>query len=401
MKARSLRAMNVLWAIMMATALASTPAVQPMCVMYLTGQHNVVPELSLVSDVTHVELAFISTSLFNKPEPSSTWPLFTTVDTVRSQFAPGTVVMVAIGGWGDTASFCEAARNDSSRKRFARNIATMIDDTGADGIDIDWEYPGGNGEDYKTIPNSERAWEIDAYPKLLSEIRAAIGPSKLISAAVPGLPRDMMAFTHETVPVINKYVDFFNIMTYDLLNRRDNVTKHHTGIQLSLEAIDAYISRGVPPHKANLGFAFYTKWVKTDPDGGCDVNPVGCRTQLLEDPVTGADMGRTGGFSWHDKVPEDVALSLRKALANGTYDAEGGGYYYWDRDEDRWWTFDTPEAIKLKFPAVVEKRWLGGVFAWGLGEDAPQFRHLKALVEGFGGFVRRKRAEQVEVRSEL
>ncbi|KAI2479838.1 Chitinase 18-4 [Pyrenophora tritici-repentis] len=117
----------------MATALAVTAAAQPMCVMYLTGQHNVVPELSLVSSVTHVELAFMSTSLFNEPEPSTTWPLFTTVDTVRSQFAPGTVVMVAIGGWGDTASFCEAAKDDSSRKRFARNIAAMINDTGADG----------------------------------------------------------------------------------------------------------------------------------------------------------------------------------------------------------------------------------------------------------------------------
>ncbi|KAG9378262.1 Glycoside hydrolase family 18 protein [Pyrenophora tritici-repentis] len=344
----------------------------------------------------------MSTSLFNEPEPSTTWPLFTTVDTVRSQFAPGTVVMVAIGGWGDTASFCEAAKDDSSRKRFARNIAAMINDTGADGVDIDWEYPGGNGEDYKKVPNSERAWEIAAYPKLLEEIRAAIGPSKLISAAVPGLPRDMMAFTHETVPIINKYVNFFNIMTYDLLNRRDNVTKHHTGIQLSLEAIDAYISRGVPSYKANLGFAFYTKWAKTAPDGGgCDINPVGCRTDLLEDPVTGADMGKTGGFSWHDKVPEDVVPSFHKALANGTYDAEGGGYYYWDKDESRWWTFDTPEAIKLKFPAIVEKRGLGGVFAWGLGEDASQFRHLEALTGGFESFKLRKERAKEEERSEL
>ena len=203
----------------------------------------------------------------------------------------------------------------------------------------------GNGEDYKQVPNAEKAWEIEAYPKLLEEIRTAIGPSKLISAAVPGLPRDMMAFTNETVPLINKYIDFFNIMTYDLLNRRDNVTKHHTGVKLSLEAIDTYISRGVPPSKANLGFAFYTKWVNTAPNGGCDIEPVGCKTELLENPETGADMGKAGGFSWHDKVPEDVETSFRKALAKGTYDAKGGGYYYWDKDENRWWTFDTPEAV--------------------------------------------------------
>jgi len=259
----------------------------------------------------------------------------------------------------------------------------------------------GNGEDYKQVPNADKAWEIDAYPKLLEEIRAAIGPSKLISAAVPGLPRDMMAFTTETVPIINKYVNFFNIMTYDLLNRRDNVTKHHTGIVLSLEAIDTYISRGVPPSKANLGFAFYTKWVKTAPDGGCDVEPIGCKTELMEDPKTGADMGKAGGFSWHDEVPEDVQTSFRKALAKGTYDTEGGGYYYWDKDENRWWTFDTPEAILLKFPAIVESRKLGGVFAWGLGEDAPNFKHLRALTEGFSDLSQSGKLAQQEYRSEL
>ena len=103
----------------------------------------------------------------------------------------------------------------------------------------------GNGEDYKQISNAEKAWEIEAYPKLLAEIRSALGPAKLMSAAVPGLRRDMLAFTNDTVPNISASLDFFNIMTYDLMNRRDNVTKHHTGINLSLYAIDAYLENGV------------------------------------------------------------------------------------------------------------------------------------------------------------
>ena len=62
----------------------------------------------------------------------------------------------------------------------------------------------------------------------------------------------MLAFTHDTIPKIIESVDFLNIMTYDLMNRRDNVTKHHTGVQNSLEAINAYLERGVPAEKANL-----------------------------------------------------------------------------------------------------------------------------------------------------
>jgi GH18 family chitinase len=217
----------------------------------------------------------------------------------------------------------------------------------------------------------------------LSEIREALGPEKLISAAVPGLTRDMMAFTKGTIPSISASLDFFNIMTYDMMNRRDNITKHHTGIQLSLESINAYLENGVPAEKANLGFAFYVKCFRTDPKGGCDQNPVGCKTPLMEDPETGADLGQTSGFSWHDNVPSELVDSFKKALEGGTYDSEGGGHYYWDAEENLWWTWDTPEAIAKKFPAIMERKNLGGVFAWGLGEDGNEWTHLKALTDGW------------------
>ena len=118
-------------------------------IMYLTGcvrsmtitfvplswcnsQHNVVPDKSLVSDITHVALAFMSPATFNQVEPSS-WPLFTTVEIARSKFTDGTAIMVAIGGWGNTAGFDIAAATDTTRKLFAHNVKVMIDATGADG----------------------------------------------------------------------------------------------------------------------------------------------------------------------------------------------------------------------------------------------------------------------------
>lgn len=74
-------------------------------------------------------------------EGSPELPLFTTVGQVRAKFDTGTKVMVAIGGWGDLG-FEDAARNHVSRRRWAKHVKTMIDKTGADGVDIDWEYPG-------------------------------------------------------------------------------------------------------------------------------------------------------------------------------------------------------------------------------------------------------------------
>ncbi|KAL2186046.1 glycoside hydrolase family 18 protein [Thermothelomyces heterothallicus CBS 203.75] len=330
-------ALRLFWLILcffsLSMALKPKPKRDLRCLMYFTGQHPVAPPVEELRHVTHVAVAFMSPGLFNEPGRTE-WPLFTTVDDVRAKFPEKTKVLVAIGGWGDTIGFSVAALNDETRKTFAENVASMVAATGADGVDIDWEYPGGNGEDYKKVPNSAKAWEIGAYPLLLAELRAALGPHKIVSAAVPGLKRDMLAFTRETVPRIMRHVDFLNVMTYDLMNRRDVVTKHHTGVELSLEAVDAY---------------------------------------------TGEDLGRSGAFSWHDSVPDEVAESFSRALDHGVYDEEGGGYYYWDAMEDLWWTFDTPDAIERKFPRILGKRRLGGVFAWGIGEDAPLFKHFAAL----------------------
>lgn len=96
------------------------------------SQHPIVPKPPLVSDITHIALAFMHSSIFNKPEVSE-WPLFTTVETVRSHFSPGTAIMVAIGGWGDTAGFEVAAKTETSRRLFARNVKKMVEETGADG----------------------------------------------------------------------------------------------------------------------------------------------------------------------------------------------------------------------------------------------------------------------------
>ena len=200
-----------------------------------------------------------------------------------------------------------------------------------------------------------------------------------MSAAVPGLPRDRLAFTKTTIPLISSALDFFNVMTYDLMNRRDNITKHHTGIELSLNAINAYEQRGVPAEKMNLGFAFYIKWYKTDPQGGCTEDPIGCRTVLMEDLITGADLGTAGAFSWHDAVPDEVSASFKRAMAYGEYDSKHGGHYYWDQEDDLWWSWDTSDAIAKKFSAIMEMQKLGGTFTWALGEDADELVHLKAL----------------------
>lgn len=248
------------------------------------------------------------------------------------------------------------------------------------GVDIDWEYPGGNGEDYKQVPNSEKEWEIAAYPLLLGELRSALGPSKLITAAVPGIKRDMIAFRSNVVH-IEPHLDFFNVMTYDLMNRRDDVTRHHSSTAGSRRTIETYIADGVPPDKINFGLGFYVKWFKVDKED-CDSarTPVGCKTLLLEDPTTGGDLGRAGAFSWHDEVPGEMKGSFERAILHREYDEGEGATYYYDSEEAIWWTFDDPNSIRRKVEQLNRELGVRGTFAWGLGEDAPDFTRLGALV---------------------
>ena len=45
--------------------------------------------------------------------------------------------------------------------------------------------------------------------------------------------------------------DFEQVMSYDLMNRRDNVTKHHTSVAGSENTIRNYLALGAPPAKIN------------------------------------------------------------------------------------------------------------------------------------------------------
>lgn len=111
----------------------------------------------------------------------------------------------------------------------------------------------------------------------------------------------MLAFTRKTTPQIAQIVEFVNVMTYDLMNRRDEATTHHAGVANSHVSIQAYLDRGFPADKMNLGLAFYARWFNTDPDavsGNSNVQdnagPVSIKTTIVEDPDTSADLGQAG-----------------------------------------------------------------------------------------------------------
>lgn len=163
-------------------------------------------------------------------------------------------------------------------------------------------------------------------------------------------------------------------MTYDLMNRRDNVTNHHTSVTGSAAAIDTYIERGMDAAKLNLGIAFYAKWFTTAQGETCDT-PTGCPTALLE-AADGSDTGLSGAITFETNE-----------VAAGKTDADAGGQWYWDSATSKYWTFDTPELVARKFDEIVKEKNLGGVFAWSLAEDSYDWSLLKAMQTGVSGMA--------------
>ncbi|KAH8882332.1 glycoside hydrolase [Thozetella sp. PMI_491] len=335
--------------------------------MYYDQWHTAAPPKANTVGITHVITAFAGTTLFNSDPPGSYSP-FIDVATLRTYFDAGTKICMAIGGWGDTAGFSAGQKTDATRKTYAKGVAATLTRLGYDCVDVDWEYPGGNGADYRQNPNSGKTDEIAGYALLLKEIKAAIGDKEL-SIAVPGLARDMIAFTAEQSPIINAAVDVINVMTYDLMNRRDTTTSHHTSVQGSLATIEKYISLGFTPSKMNLGFAFYAKFFQTQ--GTCS-QPIGCPTVLLED-ASGTDTGKSGAVTFREVPP-----ILSKGIADTTY----GGEWYWDPSTSYFWTWDTPQFIAQKFNDIVKAKGLGGAMAWSLGEDSWDYQYISAIQAG-------------------
>lgn len=386
-----------------------------------------------------------------------TYTPFMDLTKVRGLFDNGTKVCMAIGGWGDTEGFRAGAASNASRALFAQNIATTLDNLGYDCVDIDWEYPAGNGYDYIQVPNSDLTSEIDTYPQLLSAIKSAIGDKEL-SIAVPALERDMIAYTAEKVPEIDAAVDHINVMTYDLMNRRDTTTKHHTDLNGSLAAVETYLARGMTAAKMNLGIAFYAKYFTLAANSTC-TGPIGCPIAAAED-AAGKDTGTSGAATFEaSSFPVTVdtsslttstdgscgtgttfmcaatgtggpccsqygycgdttahcgtgcqssygtctattttktnAQSFADALANGQTDAERGGQWWIDNELSLFWTWDTPELISQKFTDIIAAKGLGGIMAWSLAEDSNDWSHLKAMQDGVAAMKTAASAKKV------
>ena len=161
--------------------------------------------------------------------------------------------------------FSVMASTDEGRKAFAEDCLAFLKKWGIDGIDIDWEFPGISWSGHACDP----AHDVDNFTLLMKQLRETLGNGYLLTYAgyVMNVKGEDGNRRYIDIGAVDRYVDFVNIMTYDL----DEAPHHHSALSDSRayvdceRAVQAYLNAGVKPEKLVLGIPFYGRhsWSKS------------------------------------------------------------------------------------------------------------------------------------------
>ncbi len=226
---------------------------------YYTGDAAEIDKYD-VSQVTHLIFSFthLKGNKLNvdKREDSVT---IRKLVSLKKQY-PQLKIILSMGGWGG-CEFCSQVFNTKKgREEFAASSKHILDYFGADGIDLDWEYPAISGvPGHQYLPEDK-----PSFTALIQEMRKQFGKQYQISFAAGGYT-DYILHSIEwdkVMPLINRV----NLMTYDLVNGYSTVSGHHTPLYSTdqqRESIDNAVhmldSLGVPMNKIDIGAAFYAR----------------------------------------------------------------------------------------------------------------------------------------------
>ena len=237
------------------------------------------PESIAADKITHINYAFANhdTSgniiLFDPwadtgygeqwQDPKPYWGNFRQLFDLKQE-NPHLKVLISIGGWTLSNNFSPMAADPAARTNFTRSCIEFCEEYDCfDGVDLDWEYPG--FEEHNGHPE-----DTENFTLLLEEMHAAFkshDPPLLLTIAAPAGPWN---YENMEVSQIHQYLDWINLMTYDLHGAwngdQDAVTNHHSAlyptdradVRLNTDStVQYYRSQGVPDDKLVMGIPFY------------------------------------------------------------------------------------------------------------------------------------------------
>lgn len=292
------------------TRLGETPIV----LAYVTASSDIMPDPNLVTHINyafgHVSDSFNSIVIQNEDRLKA-------ISALKKEH-PNLKVLLSIGGWG-SGRFSEMAADTLLRRSFVNDCKRVIDQFNLDGVDLDWEYPTSSAADISSSPN-----DTENFTSLMKEIREVIGEDKLLTLA------SAYSAQYYDFKAIDKYIDFVNIMTYDMgrppYHNAPLSRSEHTKRLSVEESVDAHVTAGMPLNKLTLGLPFYGHGIKG-----------------INDFVDYKDIPSLKGYT-------------------EKWDSLGQVPYLVDAEGDFVYSYDDARSLKLKCEYLLKKGMLGAMY---------------------------------------
>lgn len=314
-------------------------------------------------------------------------------------FNPNLKTLLSVGGWNEGASsYSKMAADPEKRQKFISSSLQILNKYQFDGLDFDWEYPGGRA-DSPGDPDNDKS----NYITLLRELRAAFdqnedGQRPLLLTAAVSAGVSVVDKGYD-VASMSGLLDFINVMSYDFhgwfpghtftghnsplfATPEEEADPDHPGHNRNTDfAIRYWIQNGADPSKLLMGMAAYGRgFLLADPraDHGLYAPATG--------PIDPGMYTSQAGFWGYNEYCEKMKTEMedwqmfRDHHVVAPYVVKG----------DKWFGFDDEESIARKCDYVKEKG-LGGAMIWSIDTDdfngfcGRKFGLLAAMADALNG----------------
>ncbi|KAF2018022.1 glycoside hydrolase family 18 protein [Aaosphaeria arxii CBS 175.79] len=325
---------------------------------------------------THLNFAFatIDPSSFEvKATSDMAEALMSRIGNVRLLQA-GVEIWIAIGGWTFSDSnqathktFSDLAASEKNQDAFANSLISMMNTYGFDGVDIDWEYPvaddrGGRKEDYENFVT----W--------MKRLKAKLGKKGLTVT----LPSSYWYLQHFDIKGLEKHVDWFNVMLYDLHGSWDEKNEwtgpfinSHTNLTEIQDSLDLLWRNKIDPDKVVFGMAFYGRsFTLTDPS----CSEPKC---IFSSGGNAGECSNTVGVLLNPEIQRTIQ---QKNLKPKSYTKEAIKAINWD---SQWVSFDDKDTWTTK-SNLAKKQCIKGMMVWAVSHDDLNGTSAYALTKAIG-----------------
>ncbi len=361
------------------TTSASTPADpvsgQPKMVGYYAAwaaYYNYLPNQIDAGKLTHINYAFANigsdlklTLGYPEVDPNNIKQLNS-----LKQTNPNLKTLISVGGWNWSGRFSDAALTDASRTAFADSCVDFIIKYGFDGVDLDWEYPVSGG----LATNGRRPEDKQNFTLLLQKIREKLDArgsqdNRHYLLTIAG-GADNSYVNNVELAKLAQYLDYANIMTYDLhgywdshtdllaplYSNTDTSPQYKTSVD---QAVTAWLNASFPADKLVMGIPFYGYLYSSVNQANNGLYQTFAGANSISYQAIKADYLNKTGYTryFHSQ-------SMVPWLFNGTV----------------FISYEDPQSIAYKTDYIKSKK-LGGAMVWELSQD-PGGELLNALYNG-------------------